>query len=306
MNFWHAAVRTSLSSMIHSAKPARALVTCGLLLVFAALAMLASAASAQPLAQSTGGGKEIFDQKCTGCHTIGSGKLVGPDLKDVTKRRDVQWIKNMILDPTKMLATDPVAMQLLKDSNNIAMPVMGLTAAQVDQVIEYLSGAGPSAAAPAAAPAASAAGNAENGRRLFTGELSLAKGGPHCLACHTVSGEGWLGGGGLGPDLTHVVGRLGEPGLAGALRVIAFPTMLGPFQNSPLTAQEQADLVAFLKAADAAQPPVADFAAGALNQNTLLVFGISLGIAVILFVCLGVIWAQIARRIAPRLPVRKV
>ena len=33
----------------------------------------------------------FFKQNCTSCHTIGGGRLTGPDLKDVTTRRDRQW-----------------------------------------------------------------------------------------------------------------------------------------------------------------------------------------------------------------------
>ncbi|HVA99001.1 MAG TPA: cytochrome c, partial [Bacteroidia bacterium] len=32
-------------------------------------------------------GKELFQNNCKTCHTIGHGKLVGPDLKGVADRR---------------------------------------------------------------------------------------------------------------------------------------------------------------------------------------------------------------------------
>src|SRR3954468_18615382 len=41
-------------------------------------------------------GKDVFAAKgCNGCHKIGGGKLVGPDLKGVTGRRDKEWIAKM-------------------------------------------------------------------------------------------------------------------------------------------------------------------------------------------------------------------
>ena len=49
---------------------------------------------------------------------------------------------------------------------------------------------------------------------------------------------GGLGGGALGPDLTHAAQRYPGPGLAAVLGNIAFPTMAGPFTNRPLTPQE--------------------------------------------------------------------
>src|SRR5688572_32146177 len=61
-------------------------------------------------------GQEVFAEKgCTACHKIGGGKLVGPDLKGVTARRDETWIKRMILRPDVMLKEDEVAKKLLAE-----------------------------------------------------------------------------------------------------------------------------------------------------------------------------------------------
>jgi len=56
-------------------------------------------------------GKEIFDSKCVACHKFDS-KLVGPPLKDVTKRRKPEWIMNMILNPEQMTKENAIAKQL--------------------------------------------------------------------------------------------------------------------------------------------------------------------------------------------------
>lgn len=258
-----------------------------------------------PLLQGAAGGKAIFEQQCIGCHTIGGGKLVGPDLKDITKLRDPQWIKKFITDPAAMIASDPDAQALFKEYNGITMPTLGLTSDQVDQLVEYLSnpGALPSAPAPSVPAGAS---DPVAGRKLFSGELALANGGPHCIACHSVSGIGILGGGGLGPDLTHVAQRYGQPGLAAALKTIAFPTMLGPFQNKPLSPSEQADLVAFLAYEDQWNAPVNVITPGALTGEAALIFVISLIVGVLLFVILLAIWVRLKKRTARHLPIRKV
>lgn len=57
-------------------------------------------------------GKQIFDIKCVTCHKFDE-KLVGPPLKDVTKRRKPEWIMNMILNPDQMLKENMIAKNLL-------------------------------------------------------------------------------------------------------------------------------------------------------------------------------------------------
>jgi mono/diheme cytochrome c family protein len=56
-------------------------------------------------------GKQIFDTKCASCHKFDT-KLVGPPLKDVTKRRKPEWIMNMILNPQQMTQENPAAKEL--------------------------------------------------------------------------------------------------------------------------------------------------------------------------------------------------
>ena len=84
-------------------------------------------------------GQEIFQSKCTACHTIGKGKLVGPDLAGVTSRREESWLKRQIKEPDRLIAEkDPIAMQLLQEANNVPMVPLGLSDADVVAVIAYL------------------------------------------------------------------------------------------------------------------------------------------------------------------------
>jgi mono/diheme cytochrome c family protein len=57
-------------------------------------------------------GADLFKTKCSACHKI-SERYVGPALADVTKRREPEWILNMILAPEKMIQQDPTAKELL-------------------------------------------------------------------------------------------------------------------------------------------------------------------------------------------------
>jgi len=211
-------------------------------------------AASAPLAEK---GEAIFQQKCVSCHSIGGGNLVGPDLKGVTAQRDEDWLKRFISAPDRMIAQkDPIALQRLKEFNNILMPNLGLSGGDVEALVAYLEAPGEAHHGEVAGqpPAAQAkplpAGDPLAGRNLFTGALPLQKGGTPCMACHSIAGTGALGGGTMGPDLTHVFQRFGQSGLASALQGLPFPTMQGVFQGKPLSETEQAHLLAFFAQVD--------------------------------------------------------
>lgn len=192
----------------------------------------AASSGAQTTAQgSAGAGQAIFEQKCVSCHSIGGGVIVGPDLEGVTERRDTAWLSRWIAEPDVMLAEgDPIATELLAQHNNVPMPNLSLTAAEVQDVLSYL--ANPAGGGAAAAAVTLPAGDPQWGEALFTGAAPLQNGGPQCMSCHTTT-AGALGGGTLGPDLTQVYQRYGDVGLSSSLLNLPFPTMQGIFDNPP-------------------------------------------------------------------------
>ncbi len=241
------------------------------------MALLPAASAQNPSVED---GKTIFQTKCSGCHTIGGGDLIGPDLRNVTSIRDHSWLVNWISAPDKMLAEgDPTAKQLLQQYT-VTMPNLGLSQQQVEDVIAYITNQskGPQQGTP---PTPSGqAGNPSTGQALFVGNIRLKNGGPPCQSCHNVEGVSLLGGGRLGPDLTKVYDRYGDTGLSAALATIPFPTMQPIFGSRPLTTQEQADLKAFFK--EAATRPVQQ---GGLDVTIIAVIGYLLAILLI-----GIIW----------------
>ena len=226
----------------------------------AALALLAAPvlAGGSPTA-----GKKVFDSSCGGCHSIGKGDLVGPDLKDVASTRDPAWLARFIADPEKLFsAKDPDATALLEKYKGVRMPALGLTETQVADVVAYLQSlsgeAPPTTTEPAPTESvltpAPGEGDAAAGKSLFTGASRLGNGGPPCLSCHTIAGIGRLGGGTLGPDLTRSYTKYGgEAGIAGVLETLPFPTMTPLFAGKQLITEERTDLAAFLREAATAK-----------------------------------------------------
>lgn len=93
---------------------------------------------AAPNMENVETGEALFKEKgCTACHTIGGGKLSGPDLEGVTERREEEWLRKWIKSPDTMVMTDPIARELLKEYF-VPMPNQGLTEEEVVFVITYL------------------------------------------------------------------------------------------------------------------------------------------------------------------------
>lgn len=237
--------------------------------------------NAGSMQQSAQEGQQLFQQYCQACHTIGGGNLVGPDLQDVTTRRERAWLERFIIEPDKVLSSgDPIAADLLQQFNNIPMPNLGITPAQAASLLAYLENPDNAGGAPAApAPAIPTSGNAQRGRALFLGSQPLTNGGTACVSCHSSSDIGVLGGGSMGPDLTQVMTRYGEPGLATSLASLPFPTMAGIFNQRPLTPEEQADLYAYFAQTNTQQPKVltAGLFWGLGTVGTMVLFLLMLG-----------------------------
>ncbi len=84
-------------------------------------------------------GQMMFKRICAPCHTIGVGDRVGPDLRDVSARRDHAWLVNFIKNPKKAFAqNDPIALALEARFPGVRMPILGLTEPDVEEVIAYL------------------------------------------------------------------------------------------------------------------------------------------------------------------------
>lgn len=81
--------------------------------------------------------------QCKACHTIGGGKLVGPDLQGVNERHDEEWLIKFIQNSTKMIESgDPVAVKLFEENNKIPMPAHKLSDEEVKGILKYIANGG--------------------------------------------------------------------------------------------------------------------------------------------------------------------
>ncbi|MEE9392816.1 MAG: cytochrome c [Planctomycetota bacterium] len=197
---------------------------------------------------------EYFGQNCYSCHTIGGGLLTGPDLKNVEERKDRDWLIRFIVDPPSMLASgDAYAKKILALHNNVPMPkVAGMTRDRARRLLDFIAAESKLTRSQFAgldiSDRALTAEDIEVGRALFTGTKRLANGGPACTSCHSINGLSGLGGGLLGPDLSHAYARSnGRKAFSAWLASPATETMAPVYRDAPIDKEEILPLLAYLK-----------------------------------------------------------
>ncbi len=236
------------------------------------------------LAQKSG--EDIFKETCAACHSIGKGKLIGPDLANVQDRHTETWIKNFVKSSQGVIKSgDKYADSLFKAFNQVQMPDHpNIDDAQLKGILAYIAQQS-SAPQTTTASVASLPGNSMRGQDLFVGKIRFTNSGAACNSCHNVDMKGFISGGALGKDLTHAISRLTESGVDGVISGLPFPQMKETYGAKPVTAQERADVIAFLTLADKQAPVVP----GNLG-NYLLVWGAA-GF-VILLILISIFWMK--------------
>jgi cytochrome c2 len=83
-------------------------------------------------------GEATFKQTCSACHSIGKGKLVGPDLKDVHTRRKEDWIIKFVKGSQAFIKSGDADAKAIFDEFNMVMPDQNLSDADIKAVIAYI------------------------------------------------------------------------------------------------------------------------------------------------------------------------
>jgi mono/diheme cytochrome c family protein len=233
---------------------------------------------------------DFFRGNCMSCHTIGGGRLTGPDLKNVTQRKERAWLAQFVQAPQSIIDKgDPYALKLQEEARGVVMPMVpGMTPAMAELLLTMIE-------EESKLPKSQFAGleisdrpftsrDIALGKQIFTGERRLANGGPPCISCHTMNGIGAFGGGRLGPDLSKVYERLqGRRNVGTWLFAPATPTMQPVFRRHAMKADEILPLLALLETTALAGGE--DDRTGLIGFSAVGFFGTVLVLAV-----LGAIW----------------
>lgn len=84
-------------------------------------------------------GATTFKTVCAACHTVGKGKLVGPDLAGVTERRSEAWLLKFIKSSQSLIKSgDKTADSLFQAYNQVMMPDQPLDDAKIKEVLAYI------------------------------------------------------------------------------------------------------------------------------------------------------------------------
>jgi mono/diheme cytochrome c family protein len=211
----------------------------------------------------------LFAEKCSGCHTIGQGNLVGPDLKSVATWEDRQITEDVrrmqkMAGPLTEEEIVQLAGFLKKPTGTAQRPASSHSA---------VTGPGTNTVAAAASETKTLEepGSAEVGLLLFSGRKPFENGGMSCISCHSAGG---LAGGSLGADLTNVSQRMNEQALIMAAEKAPYPVMKNAYEKHPVTHTEAIHVGKFLSASSAS----------ASKKLPLVMYGLGLSTAFFVFI----------------------
>jgi cytochrome c551/c552 len=201
-------------------------------------------------------GEKIFKTTCSACHTINKGRLVGPDLSGIYKKKESKWLIRFIQSSQRLVkAGDTAAVAIYNKFNRIPMPDNHLSDEEILGVIEYIKASEQKATVIAeglTSPKDSLSlqynyKTVPLGSALFNGYTRFAHGGSPCIVCHNINHQSILGGGTLSLNLTKAFTKLGPEGIKAILTNPPFPVMNKALLSHPLNEDEKHAIISMLK-----------------------------------------------------------
>lgn len=214
-------------------------------------------------AQNEEDNSSLFSDKCAGCHTIGQGKLVGPDLASVSS-----WDDNNLKSAVSRMQsmTGPLT------DTEINSLVVFLKSKEASTSLAHRQSSAPDEKDPLKEVFA----DESIGRALFSGKQRFENGGMSCNACHVVEGVG----GTLGPDLTDIAKKMGEKPLLMACEQTGFKVMNATYKDHRVTKQEALHLTKFFMS-------TADKGTSSISHPPFLLYGVAGAVLMIFFIALA-------------------
>ncbi len=209
--------------------------------------------------QAQDAGEQAFNTTCFACHTIGGGRLIGPDLAGIHKQRTQEWLEQFVRSSQTLINSgDAEAVALYEEYNRMLMPDALLSDEQIRAVLGFIKTRSADQPEPVEVSTVAKAEPEEPaseadilaGQELFQGNIRLENNGAPCNACHDVRGDAVMGGGILAAELTSVFSRMGKAGVQAILGRAPFPVMQAAYVDKELTELEVRQLVAFLEYAN--------------------------------------------------------
>ena len=259
-----------------------------LLVLLSGFGLCAPALAQDPPSEET---IKYFQTNCTSCHTIGGGRLSGPDLKNATERQSPEWMADFIRDPAGVIASgDPYALKILAESKGVPMPGLGISAERAAKLVDLITLESAKEKSRFAgvqlSERALTAEDTAHGYDLFVGRASFENGGPACIACHTTASMPGMGGGRLGPDLTSVFARLeGRRGLGAWLASPPSVVMQPLYVEHALEPEEILAMIAYLRDSATAED-------GTSGSGTLYFILAGIGLAAVFMIAFDVLWRR--------------
>jgi mono/diheme cytochrome c family protein len=101
-----------------------------------------------PRVRNLSQGEELFRTRCSACHSIGresagapGQQTIGPNLVDVSLRRERKWLERWLREPDQVLAEkDPQALAMLSQFENVRMPNLHLDEDEVRALLDFIDG----------------------------------------------------------------------------------------------------------------------------------------------------------------------
>jgi mono/diheme cytochrome c family protein len=215
---------------------------------------------------SQSSGESLFVKTCKACHTVGQGKVIGPDLYNVHNRRSENWIKRFIKSSQGVINSgDETAVNLFNEFNRSVMPDQPFSNDELNEILLYIKDQSAKvdlAGGPVSAvilPVLNSEGKTleeadqndyRKGKNLFSGKERFVNGGAACISCHNVINNEVISGGSLGLDLTTAFTRLSGSGVNTIISNSPFPVMQSAYINQRVSQDEAYSLTVFLKQTD--------------------------------------------------------